>query len=358
MDDGSYNVCLTVIDNFGSTDTVCHTVTVSDLGPIAAFSWNPEPQDEGLPVGFTDMSSSYPDSIISWIWDFDGLGTSTGQNPSFTFLDDGSYEVCLTVTDDDGSTNNLVHIVTVSNVAPVIDGLSGPIEPVQVDTSISLAGSFSDQGVLDTHTATIDWGSNIEGPIEISSPFDLLHTYTEAGIYTITLTIEDDDGESDIKTLDQYIVVYDPNGGFITGGGWINSPPGAYTQEPELTGRANFGFVSKYKKGRTSPTGNTEFQFKAGNLNFHSYNYEWLVITGSKAMFKGEGTINGAGNYGFKIYAIDEKLTQSTNDDLFRIKIWDKNNDDAVIYDNHIEDDESSTPTTVLSGGQIVIHKK
>jgi len=151
--------------------------------------------------------------------------------------------------------------------------------------------------------------------------------------------------------------IYDPTAGFVTGGGWVYSIPGSYLPNPSLEGKAIFGFVSKYKKGKIIPTGNTEFQFKAGDLNFHSSNYEWLVIAGSKAMFKGEGTINGAGNYGFKLYAIDEKLTPSTNDDLFRIKIWDKNNNDAIIYDNQ-PGDENSDPTTILGGGQIVIHKK
>ena len=45
------------------------------------------------------------------------------------------------------------------------------------------------------------------------------------------------------------------DGGFVTGGGWIDSRPGAYRPEPELYGKATFGFVSKYKKGATTPTG-------------------------------------------------------------------------------------------------------
>jgi hypothetical protein len=79
------------------------------------------------------------------------------------------------------------------------------------------------------------------------------------------------------------VAIYDANNGFVTGGGWINSPAGAYVANPALTGKANFGFVSKYQKGATVPTGNTEFDFKAGNLNFHSTSYEWLTIAGARA---------------------------------------------------------------------------
>ena len=59
---------------------------------------------------------------------------------------------------------------------------------------------------------------------------------------------------------------------------------------------ASFGFVSKYKKGATIPTGQTEFQYKVGSLNFHSTDYQWLVIAGARAQYKGTGTINGQGN--------------------------------------------------------------
>ena len=84
-----------------------------------------------------------------------------------------------------------------------------------------------------------------------------------------------------IKAKGIDVVVYDPEGGFVTGGGWVDSPQGAYVPDPSLTGKATFGFVSKYKKGASVPTGQTEFQFKAGDLNFHSTSYDWPLVTGS-----------------------------------------------------------------------------
>src|SRR5207245_2656667 len=88
------------------------------------------------------------------------------------------------------------------------------------------------------------------------------------------------------------LAVYDPTAGFVTGVGWFQSPAGAYTPDPVLTGKANFAFVSKYVKGANTPTGVTEFQFKVASLNFHSDTYEWLVVSGARAQFKGTGTIN------------------------------------------------------------------
>lgn len=72
------------------------------------------------------------------------------------------------------------------------------------------------------------------------------------------------------------VVVYDPDGGFVTGGGWIDSPIGTYMANPNLVGKASFGFNPKYQKGATIPTGNTEFQFRVANFNFKSTSYDCL----------------------------------------------------------------------------------
>jgi len=176
----------------------------------------------------------------------------------------------------------------------------------------------------------------------------------------VTLTISDSCGGSGAATTigsdPAMVVVYDPNAGFVTGGGWITSPPGAYVPNPALTGRANFGFVSKYQRGQSVPTGETEFQFQVASFNFHSVAYEWLVVAGARAQYKGTGTINGTGNYGFMLTAIDGQINGGGGADKFRVKIWDKNNGDAIVYDNQLNAPDGSDPTTLLGGGSIVIH--
>jgi hypothetical protein len=134
------------------------------------------------------------------------------------------------------------------------------------------------------------------------------------------------------------------------------SPEGAYLADLTLTGKATFGFVSKYEKGKTYPTGNTEFQFHAGNLNFKSTSYEWLVVSGPLGQYKGVGTINGAGNYGFLLTARDGQAPGGGGIDKFRIKIWAIGG--AVVYDNALDAAEDSDASTALGGGSIVIHTK
>lgn len=187
----------------------------------------------------------------------------------------------------------------------------------------------------------------------------LNHAFTAPGVYMVKLTITDDGGAAGVATtvdgIPAMVVIYDPSAGFVTGGGWINSPLGAYAADPELTGKANFGFVSKYKKGASVPTGETEFQFKVADLNFHSTTYEWLVVAGARAQYKGRGTVNGTGDYGFLLTAIDGNLKDEYEPDKFRIKITDRTTG-ALVYDNQMGEADGTEPTTVLGGGSIVIH--
>ena len=180
------------------------------------------------------------------------------------------------------------------------------------------------------------------------------HTYTTPGVYTLTLIVTDDDGGS-AEAVFQYVVIYDPDGGFVTGGGWIDSPEGAYLPDPTLSGKANFGFNSKYQKGASIPTGETQFRFRVADMTFHSTEYQWLVVAGPQATYKGRGTINGTGDYGFMLTAIDGQRNGGGGVDRFRIKIWDRATDETV-YDNQPGEEDDSDATTELGGGSVVIH--
>jgi uncharacterized delta-60 repeat protein len=154
--------------------------------------------------------------------------------------------------------------------------------------------------------------------------------------------------------LARYLSSSDPHGSFVTGDGWFASPAGAYAANPALTGRVSFGFVSKYQMGASVPTGNTEFQFKAGNLTFKSTSYQWLVVAGARAQFKGTGTINGAGTYEFLLTAVDGQAGGGGGTDKFRIKITGAGGGPAL-YDTQRGAADSAAPTTALGGGQIEI---
>ena len=234
------------------------------------------------------------------------------------------------------------------------------MDPIALGINYEMIGIFTDPYDDETLNATWDWGDGTD-PTEgtVNQTNDIVtgyHEYNTTGVYIVTLTVNNSYGENDTAIWSQYMVIYDPSEGFVTGGGWIYSDKGAYSVDPDLSGKANFGFVAKYKKGAKVPTGNTEFKFRAGDLSFHSNTYQWLIIAGERAMFKGSGTINGTGSYKFILTAVDGDLVDEGGVDKFRIKIWEEDQDtgeEIIIYDNQLD-----TGIPEISGGSIVIHKK
>jgi hypothetical protein len=259
----------------------------------------------------------------------------------------GASEIC-----DDGIDNDCDGW---DNLTPTVDITRVMAAPVQIGETFSVFAEFANLDENDTNFADCDWqdGSELEA-VEPDTEIQLQHAYSEPGVYAIELTVSDGYCGSS-SALYRYVVAYDPNGGFVNGHGRILSEPG-WCQLNEkcenADGKAKFGFVSKYKKGAAVPIGKTEFNFPAGGLDFHSTQYEWLVVTGSNyAMFKGSGTINGMAapndeDYKFMLWAGDGES------DTFRIKIWweDGNGAENLIYDNGLDKE--------IGGGSIVIHTK
>ena len=106
---GTYVVCLTATNNCGSS-TFCDTITLVCPLPTAFFA----DSTDRLNVFFTDMSGGT--GIFLWDWTFGDGNTSGNKNPTYTYLTDGTYEVCLTVTDSCGSDTYCDSITVVKEV--------------------------------------------------------------------------------------------------------------------------------------------------------------------------------------------------------------------------------------------------
>lgn len=262
----------------------------------------------------------------------------------------------------------------VDTTAPIVTYSLASPNPVPVNTPITVTANVSDattgssgisSACFKVDNASCTPMSAISGTSfgQVSVKVTANVTYTAAGVHSVCVygTDAGNNQGTEVVAGEPYCVllaVYDPTAGFVTGGGWINSPQGAYTPDLSLTGKATFGFVSKYQKGQTKPTGNTEFQFHAAGMNFKSLDYDWLVISGgNKAQYKGTGTINGTGNYGFLLSAIDGDGLGNKKPDTFRIKIWNIATG-AAVYDNQLGADDTADPTTLLGAGSIQIQSK
>jgi len=344
-----------------------HTIhfDLSKLAAVTIFGSELITAPAYLPIGIQGFLSLFHADPIDTVYfpactvnvtNFD----ASVQYGTFTVADIGSGVLAVTATTGKAVATDphTIHF----NAPPVVGPISGvPLAPVPLNTTVSFGANFTDADVADTHTALWNWGDSTTSAAAVtevngSGTVTGSHTYTVSGVYTVALTVTDNPGASG-QSVFRFVVVYDPIGGFVTGGGWINSPVGAYTANPSLTGKANFGFESRYQNGNSVPTGNTEFQVKVGNLNFKSVSYEWLVMSGAKARFRGTGTVNGSGTNGFELTAWDGQANGGGGTDRFRIKIWNANQGNGVVYDSMMGAPDGADPTTTLGGGSIVIHK-
>ena len=139
-------------------------------------------------------------------WNFgDGSPIANTEHAAHTYIDNGVFTVNFDVTDKDNGTGNDQAVVTVLNVAPDVD--AGEDKVSTEGEMVPFSGQFTDPGLNDTHKITWDFGDGevIVGTFGDLSLLDVQHTYADDGEYTVTLTIEDDDGGIGTDTLTVFV---------------------------------------------------------------------------------------------------------------------------------------------------------
>jgi PKD repeat protein len=219
---GSYDVTLTVTDNKGASTNVTKKVTVTppNVAPTAAFTST----GAALTKSFDASGSSDSDgTIASYAWAFGDGETGSGSTVDHTYATAGTYDVELTVTDDDGATKSVTKSVVVSppNAAPHAVFTSTKNELV---LSVDGSDSTDSDGTVDSYAWEFGDGGTGTGKTAT-------HTYPGAGTYTVKLTVTDDDGSK--NSLSKDIVITGPPAPFAvdafnrtTTGGWGNADLG------------------------------------------------------------------------------------------------------------------------------------
>jgi len=363
------------------------TVTVVDNQPPAVSSptatpamlWPPNHKMRDVMVNYT-ASDNCPNlnCVLSVTSNEPVNGTGDGDtSPDWEIVDathvrlraeragTGSgriYTIKVTCTDASGNmTMKTTTVVVAHNISAPMSGAS-----FKINTPVNFAGTFWDlpgkrhtaQWVFDGLTTTS--GTVVEPSGLTSGTVRGTYTFTTPGVYAVTMKVIDNTGvTSSVATagdLEAIVVIYDPNGGYTIGGGWVPAAAGSYPADPSLSGKLSFGFNSKYTNA-TNPKGETQIQFALGNLDFNALNYDYLAISGARAQFKGAGKFNGDGGYNFILTVFDGQATGGGSVDKFRIKIWNRSTG-AIVFDTQMGASDAADPTTPVGDGSSIIIQK
>ncbi len=328
-------------------DAVPPTVGVTTDRPANAAGWYNAPVTLQWQASDPSPSAGQPNpATLTTSANTEGQGV-TYASPQFCDVAGncatGSTEVNLDLTAPD-----LASVSLATSPLPI-----GGSATVTAGATDSLSGVVGGEWFLDTDpglgvgtSMTFD-GTTLTGQVPAG---------TTPGVHTVGVRARDKaDNWSDVSTV--YLVVYDPTGGFATGGGWII--PGGTTSDagdqlPGLDGssKANLGFVVKYDNGQSSvPGGNMQFHYQAGKFRLKSTGMDWLVVTNQNwAKFQGLGTVDGMnGVVPFRVEARDGD--KSGQPDRFVIRIWAPGAKPDVTEPLYVA-------TGDVQGGKIQIHKQ
>jgi PKD repeat protein len=189
---------------------VMNTTEIALNQPPTADANGPYVGTEGIPLGFDASGSTDPDGdALSYRWDFNGDGTwDTGwsSNPIafYTWPDEWSGTARLEVSD--GELTDIIAItVTIENAIPMVD--AGADQDVNEGDIVSFTGNFEDTGSTDVHTIHWNFG---DGNTTLGT-LTPTHAYGDNGVYTVTLTVTDNDTADGNDTITVAVSNSEPN---------------------------------------------------------------------------------------------------------------------------------------------------
>jgi len=200
---GSYNVTLVAVDDDGALTHKTVRVIVGNSAPFAVAQASSGYVLTFVQVEFNATSSSDADNnIATFAWDFGDGFSSMGAIVNHSFDDDGTYVVTLTVTDTGGVYGISTVSVTVGNREPIV-GFTD-LTVMTGETAYMNSSYCYDR---DGYIASYVWNLG-EGLVYTTA--NATHVWGSPGVYTIKLTIWDDDGDTNETTFNVTVLNRSP----------------------------------------------------------------------------------------------------------------------------------------------------
>jgi hypothetical protein len=183
---GSVSFSFTASDGQATSAPATITLNVSNEVPLVAISASTLKPLEGEGVLFTSTAEDSGGNTLTYSWTFGDGATSQERHPAHTYVNEGIYEVVLTVSDGVG-TGRATATLEVLNAAPVLVPLDVPATAEEAKP-LTFQASASDRGTADT--LSYSWNFGDGSPVVTGAK--VTHAYADDGDYTVTVTVKDD----------------------------------------------------------------------------------------------------------------------------------------------------------------------
>jgi PKD repeat protein len=196
---GTYWVLLTVTGINGNTDDYTKEIVVNNPAPASFFTADQRSGRPPLSVQFADRSTIVYGKITGWYWTFGDGTSSEEQNPVHEYSQPGNFTVALKVTSDYSRTNTSAR----TDYITVTNGITASIKAEETNGFVPFIVKFTSKIPANIKIKSYHWDFE-DGTSAVANP---VHTFRKPGVYNVSLTVTDTDGESFTVTKNNYIIV-------------------------------------------------------------------------------------------------------------------------------------------------------
>ena len=196
-DNGIYNITLTVIDDTSLTSTITKTLMVTNIPPMPNFTYSPPASTDNTPLDFTDTSQDLDGYIINWTWNFGDETKSYISHPSHQYTKTGTYNVTLSIKDDDNAINHITKEISILNLKPLAEFSYLPPDPSTGELITFNANTSQD---VDGTISLYEWDWNNDGKYDESHTNPIATHKCDDNTLFVTLKVTDNYGAQDIIT--------------------------------------------------------------------------------------------------------------------------------------------------------------
>jgi PKD repeat protein len=222
-DPETVTVRLRVTDSDLKTGEAETSLTIKDP-PTAGFNFSPSSPSTDETISFHSTSSDVDGTIDSYAWDFnnDGITDATDSDPTHSYGDAGTFQVTLTVVDNDGLSGVVTKNVPVTNKNPIASFGYSPTSPATDETVTFTSTSSDPDGSIESTL----WDFDNDGEYDDGSGTVATWQFSKSGPNTVKLKVVDEDSGED--TVSQSVTVSNRPPTLVD---FTASPPSPLTNE-------------------------------------------------------------------------------------------------------------------------------